>query len=292
MRGKGDLGLHGKREGRKISANRKKGAVALLFFLGLLLCDGCGGGKSDYGVFLSVDRDEIGKLEGYRKVVVEPELFEESDIRALKEEGIEVYAYLNVGAVEEYRPYYQDYRQYGLGRYEDWPDEVWVDCSQSQWQSFVVDTLARRYADRGYDGFFIDNTDVYYHYPREDIYRGLVEILQGLKAHEKKVIINGGDRFVLRLIEDEGQLGIFDGVNQECVFTSIDFSSQSYGDQSKETQAYYMDYLERVKVVGKEVYLLEYGASADTRKRIKDYSEENGFHYFVSKDMNLVGAGR
>ena len=50
----------------------------------------------------------------------------------------------------------------------------------------------------GVDGFFCDNSDVYYKYKKEGIYSGLVQILHGLRATGKDVVLNGGDTFAHR----------------------------------------------------------------------------------------------
>ncbi len=44
--------------------------------------------------------------------------------------------------MENYRPYYDDYRDLCLGTYENWPDESWVDVSSEKWQTFIIYELA------------------------------------------------------------------------------------------------------------------------------------------------------
>lgn len=244
--------------------------------------------KKEYGVFLGIDNREIEKLNNYQTVVIERQEFDKNDITKLHRSGQKVLAYLNIGAVEKYRSYFKTYSNITLGTYQDWPDERWVDVSQKEWQEFIVNNLAFKACEKGFDGFFIDNTDVYYQYKTEQIYNGLVAILRGLRKYNMKIIINGGDSFITQLINKKQDIGIFDGVNQECVFTSINFKRNTYGRQKGEEHKYFIEYLNLVKNQNKQVYLLEYGANKYLKDKIVEYCKKNNFFYFISKDKSLI----
>lgn len=200
-----------------------------------------------YGVFIGLDSSKISRLNDYKLVVVEPEVFTEKQVSSLHKKGRTVYAYLNIGAIEKTRSYYDEYKDLALGPYEDWPDEYWMDVSQSRWRDFIVDTLAKKYDETGFDGFFLDNTDVYYQYQTDEIYQGLCSIMKGLRKYDKTLIINGGDTFVGKCLDEGDDQALPDGVNQEEVFTSYDFDNSKYGKQDSETTEYYQEYLARVK---------------------------------------------
>ena len=80
---------------------------------------------------------------------------------------------------------------------------------------------------KGVDGFFVDNTDVYYNYPQESIYDGILTILDYMDHTGRKIMINGGDCFVKKYLTTEKNV-LIDGVNQENVFTAYDFSKDIY----------------------------------------------------------------
>ncbi len=237
----------------------------------------------EYGVFLGINEGDSAKLKQYKLVVIEPSEFSVQKIQELHADGKKVYGYLNIGSLEEYRSYYDRFEHLSLGVYEDWPDERWIDVSASEWQSFIIDELSKQYADMGLDGLFLDNADVYYIKETEDIYRGLCTIMTGLKDYNRPLIINGGDTFVSRVIEEGTARTLFDGVNQETVFTKINFDNHSYGAQAEEETEYFKDYLAEVKDSGLAVYLLEYGASQALAKKIDDYCAKNGFLWYNAK---------
>ena len=240
-----------------------------------------------YGVFLGINGDEFSKLSQYDIVVIEPSEFSAKQVEKLHASGKTVYGYLNIGSIEKYRPYYGRFKKVTLDVYEDWPDERWVNVASSEWQNFIINELGKQYADMGFDGLFLDNIDVYYQYPREDIFQGLRTILQGLRKYNLELIINGGDTFVSKCMDKGIAQSLFDGVNQETVFTSIDFDDESYGVQEKEETDYFKEYLSRIKNYGLSVYLLEYGADQNLSNKINAYCLENGFIWYNAKDLEL-----
>lgn len=235
--------------------------------------------KHSYGVFLGIGSENISRLYSYTTVVIEPAEFNKEDIADLHRKGKIVYGYLNIGALEEYRPYFHRFENIVLGIYEDWPDECWIDVSSKDWQAFIIDELGKQYADMGFDGFFLDNTDIYYHYPKKEIYQGLVDILTGLGKYHVELIVNGGDTFVSKCMEQGVVTELFDGINQESVFTNT--------EQSGESLEYYQNYLSKIKESGLQVYLLEYQADAMLKKDIENYCRENDFIWYHADSKDL-----
>lgn len=240
-----------------------------------------------YGVFLGLNENESSKLNAYKTVVIEPSEFSAKRISELKAAGKKVYGYLNIGAVENYRPYYSRFEDVFLGTYEDWPDEKWVNVATGKWQSFIIDELGKKYSNLGLDGFFLNNADVYYEFPRDDIYQGLVNILQGLRKYKRTLIINGGDTFVSKAISAGTAKSLLDGVNQETVFTSINFDNGTFGTQPASETNYFKNYLAKVKAQGLAVYLLEYGANQNLTKTIDSYCASNGFIWYNAQSLDL-----
>ena len=261
--------------------------LCVFFLLSLSFCTKAGIPQKDYGVFLGMNAKDLYKLKNYKMVVLEPSNFSAEQIREMKERGTKVYGYLNIGSLENFRPYYEQFKKYSLSPYENWEEEYWMDVSNPKWQDFLIKDLGQKYSSMGLDGFFLDNADIYYEYPKEKIYQGLKTILTGLKQYSLPLILNGGDTFVQKSIEDGSVLSLFDGVNQECVFTKIDFSKPSYLSQDKESKAYYQEYLKKAKVAGLSVYLTEYRADSGLSQEIEQYCKENGFLWYNAESLEL-----
>ena len=240
-----------------------------------------------YGVFIGISKEDGIKLNNYEVLVLEPTEFNKDDIKKLHEKNKKIYAYLNIGSLENYRPYYEKFKGKVLGKYENWEDEYWMDVSDKEWQNLVVDELGKNIFDIGFDGFFIDNCDVYYQFQDEKIFEGLCFILKGLRKYNLDMIINGGDTFVSKCIDEKIANELFDGINQECVFTDIDFEHKKYNTKSLEEREYFTEYLQRVKSYGLQIFILEYGADNKTLKQIENYCNENGFYWYNAKSLEL-----
>lgn len=248
--------------------------------------------KEDYGVFVGLNPEKLGILAGYDTVVIDASEFSEEALKKIHKSSRNIYAYLNIGSIETFRDYYGKFQDITLGDYENWPDEKWVDVSKKEWQDYVAEVIAADFVNKGVDGFFIDNTDVYYVYNREEIYEGVLKILKALGQYELDIIINGGDTFVFEAMEKKDlDSHMITGVNQESVFTSIDFDTGTFGQQEKETADYYKEYLELCKQNGLDCYLTEYDKSYDSKllKEIEKYCKQNGFYYYISDSLNLDG---
>ena len=236
--------------------------------------------KGKYGVFLGLNGD-MSKLAGYDTVVIEPEEYSASKVKQLKDSGKTVLGYLNAGAIENNRSYYNKYKKYALGDYRGWPDEKWMNISKGKWQKFVL-KLANKYVNKGFDGFYVDNLDVYSEYKKDSIYKGGLNILRGIKALGATTMVNGGDLFVRRALEEGYGTDLIDVVNQEEVFTQLGGSKQD----SSETK-YFDKYLRLVSEKGISVTLLEYGKKSSLENKIANYCAEHGFFYYYSPHKNL-----
>ncbi len=243
--------------------------------------------KNDYGVFLNADASSLERFKRYDLIVIDAQYFTKKDIESLHQNGTKVYSYLNIGSVENFREYYKTYEKFTIGKYEHWDEEKWVDVSVPAWQKFI-EQLSKKLFEKGVDGFFIDNCDVYYYAPRKSIFEGLTAILQNIMTLKKAVIINGGDTYVTEYRERYGAVDhIMTGVNQESVWSGIDFDKGTFNEQTRETREYYSKYLEACKADGMEVYLLEYTTDEKLIQKIKKYCKEKNFHFYISNSLEL-----
>ena len=135
-------------------------------------------------------------------------------------------------------------------------------------QDLILKDIAPALLEKGVDGFFADNCDVYWVHPEEQIPDGPAVIMKGLMQTGKKVIINGGDTFLDAWCEQKGPWNdVITGINQESVLSYI----TRYGDQ------------------GAEIFLLEYSKDSELIKAIRQFCEEHGYLYYVSDSIELDG---
>ena len=167
-----------------------------------------------------------------------------------------------------------------------------MDVSDERWQDFILNELAPELLAKGINGFFVDNCDVYYNYPSDEILNGLATILKGLKQMGVEVIINGGDAFLDAYTESVGPwTDVISGINQECVFTGIDWDEDALVIADEEDKEYFTEYIEKYASQGAYIYLIEY--AGDDRKYwdvtydIKEYCINHNFLYYISDSIDL-----
>lgn len=244
----------------------------------------------NYGVFIGMEPENIEKLYDYEKVVIDAAYFSKAQIDALHEKGVTVYSYINLGSIEDFRDYYKDFVNITLSDYENWPEERWIDVSNKKWQDFFVHTMAKDLVDKGIDGFFIDNVDIYYLYHTEAMYNGIKETLLDLKKtyNNVPIIINGGYEFIETSLEKNFDLTTaLDGINQESVFAAIDFENDRLTKNTMEERTQLLDYFKRVHAKNVDIYIIEYTQSMPLIKELQSYYAKTGYYYYVSSSIEL-----
>lgn len=241
----------------------------------------------EYGVFIGMPKSKVLKLKNYSVLVVDAQYLSKANIARLhKNKNRKIYSYLNVGSIENFRPYYSDFKSITLGNYDNWPEEKWVDVSKRKWQKFIL-SKGKEFRKKKIDGLLIDNADVYYHYRKKKIYNGLTTILKSLKAQKMDVVINGGDAYVLKALKENSKQKYIDGINQETVFSKINFKNRKFTKQSVNARTYYLSYCRKAKQAGLSVYLLEYTISKSLKKRISAFCKTKEYKYYISKSIEL-----
>lgn len=240
--------------------------------------------KYEYGVFVGLSAKKMNRMKEYHTVIIDAQYYTKKEIAKLRKRGHIVYSYINIGSIEKWRPYYKKYKNICLGRYENWEDEYWIDVSKKKWID-NMDSLSKKLAAKKVDGFFVDNVDVYYQYPKKKIFDGITRIIKNMG---KKVIVNGGDTYIKKYIKTGRKISkIVDGVNQETVYTTIDFANKSYAKAKKSDRRYYEKYLDDCKKQGIKVYITEYTKSQKIEKEVKLYAEKKGYICYVAHGIEL-----
>lgn len=275
---------------RLLNSLLKKSYFVIMIMALCILC-GCAASesRSEYGIFIGVDPDDLPEdMKDYDIIVIDAQNFTRGQIQKFKNNGQKVYSYINAGSIEKTRSYYGKYADLTLDPYENWDEEYWVDVSSEKWQDFISYDISQKLLDKDINGFFVDNIDIYYQYPRPEIYNGLCNILNNLMDYDKPVIVNGGDVFVSEYISRNGNIkDILTGINQETVFSKINFDQETFEKNDEDTIEYFKKYIAECKSNGLDVYITEYTTDKKLIRQIKDYCKENGFHYYISDSIQL-----
>ena len=249
---------------------------------------------SDYGAFLGRSDNDVNYFKNYSFVSLELDEFTDTNISRLANKGVQFFAYLNIGSLETYRDYYEEYESFTFKDYDEWPDEKWIDVSNQSWQNFVVNTLAKGFKERNAFGVYLDNIDVYTIAKEEGknftaYAEGLKNIIKGVSNLGLKVMINGGSEFLDDMNDENSD--VFDYIwayHQEEVFSLItDYEHNGFGKQTDEDREYYQQIASMMKEKGKQIFFLEYTIDTDLKKEIRNYCNSHEYHFYIATDVDL-----
>ena len=220
----------------------------------------------------------------------------EKEVRNAVSRGVWVYGYLNVGALEKQRPYYEKFKHLRLAKYDGWEGEYWIDPTAREWQNYVVD-LAKMVKATGAIGLYLDNTDIYYmiaerkihkQYSRnlpsaKSVYTALSNIILKINALGMIIMPNGGDVFLRKFMTAHPKA--IATINQEGVF----YENLNRKNSSSDTR-YYKDWCKWAqKRISGKVRIIEYTSSKTEQAKIKAYCVAHGWDVYFSKRKELRG---
>ena len=210
------------------------------------------------------DGDLSGNLgaryAGYDLVVLDGEGASAAQVHALRRAGKLVLGYLDVGTIEPYRSWYPLLKPFRLDYWHDW-GEWYADVDAAGFRSAILERVAPELLRRGFDGLFLDNTDMLESHPRQvSGMRTLVAALARL------VHASGGLLFSQNGIDSIGPtLRYYDGWNEEDVTSTYDFSRRRYVLQGPDQISADLAAIRRFAARRLLVLATDYVAPADAR---------------------------
>ena len=234
----------------------------------------------------------LSKSKTHDLAVIDTEGCEEAVKSAVKR-GVFVYGYLNAGALEKERPYYQQFKHLRLAPYDGWSGEYWIDPTDREWQQHLI-SEAKRMKKMGVIGLYLDNTDIYYMVTEgfrspmgkaptpQAVYTALSNIVLKLSDLGMIVMPNGGDVFVRKFVR--AHPFVIKTVNQEGVLY------QDKKRQSKEDTEYFTDYLDWCKKKGIYIRGIEYPKIKAQAVHAQLYYAKHGWQgIYISYHKDLRG---
>ena len=242
----------------------------------------------NYKVNLTTKINPTNLKSGSGIIVVEPDDYTKDTIAKIKAKGYKVLAYLSLGTIEKERPWYAKYKAYGLGKLEDWPNEVYADVRKKAWRDFVVDR-AKKLKDKGFDGWWVDNLDVYEYYRSAKMFVACNVALKRIKRLGGYIMVNGGSDFFDYAMDHDYSLSMVDGVTQEEVFSLITSykGDGKFSKQKKSQKDFYKSLLKKLRKRKVDIFLLEYTKNEGLKEEIKKWAKENKASYYISGKVNL-----
>lgn len=237
---------------------------------------------------------KLGKTKQKTLLVIQPEDYKKEQILALRAAGYTLLGYLSVGSISDQRKYYSKLKPYRLSKLEDWPHEWYIDLRKGFVRDFLVNR-AKELSNLGFDGWWLDNLDVYEYHKSKDMYNSIIILLKRIRAinSSKYIMINGGSQFLDKLMDNDSthkSITYINGVTQEEVYSFIkDYSGKGkFGQQKKDMHSWYKSYIKRLLRHNLQAFLLEYTKSSSLKTRIKNFCNKYKVTgYYISEDVDL-----
>lgn len=231
------------------------------------------------------------ELDKETLVAVEFDDYTADEIKKLKATGATVLAYLSVGTAEKDRPAaWEKLKDYAMKQLEDWPEEYYLDLRQTGARKYVIQR-AIELQNKGADGFWADNIDLYEEYPSTEMYNAITAVLDAI--HFGITNINGGMAYLDKAMDKDGSkyqgIGNVDIVTQEEVFSRIT-SYKGDGEFSVQTEKQSSEYQNHLKRAARHKMipaLLEYTKDSRIKDKIRAFCAETGALACVSDKVNL-----
>ena len=169
-------------------------------------------------------RGAVRRLSRFDLVVVDGQEARPRLVRRLRARGTIVLAYLSVGTIEPGRPWYRRAKRFRLrDRFEEF-GEWYAATSKPGYRRLIARRAAPRMLRRGFDGLFLDNTDMIEAHPRQA--RGMHRLARtlGRLVHRRDGLLftqNGASTI-------GPSLRAYDGWNREDVTRTYDFGRGRY----------------------------------------------------------------
>lgn len=230
----------------------------------------------------------LSQLARYDLVVLDGVDAAQSLIDGLKARSVVVLGYLSVGTIERGRPWSLAVKSYRLDRWEDF-DEWYADVSAPGFRTQIRGEIAPGVLDRGFDGLFLDNTDMVSTHPQQrDGMNELVRSLAGLVHSRARLLFtqNGDD-----VIGDT--LDVYDGWNREDVSSTYSFDNDRYVRQRAGAVRAAQRALRRIRNAGVLVTATDYVAAEDragTQRAVRNACAAGAVPFVSNIELDRVPA--
>ncbi len=203
--------------------------------------------------------DLAARYADFDLVVVDGQEAKPSQIAAIQSNGSLVLGYLSVGTIESYRPWYDAAKRYRLESWKDWQGEWFARVSAPGFRHLISRQIAPGMLDKGFDGLFLDNTDMIYdHRGQTAGMRRLIATLGEMRERRGTLLFaqNGAETI-------GPSLRYLDGWNREDVSWTYDFNHHEYRRQGDGARRAAQDELTEIAARGLLVSAIDYTAPGD-----------------------------
>lgn len=203
--------------------------------------------------------DVAARYGAYGLVIVDGQEATSAQVAALQARGMIVLAYLSVGTIEPFRPWYGRLKRFRLPDKFVAFNEYYANLDAARYRARIA-AIAARILGKGFDGLFLDNTDMTETHRRQK--PGMFKLarrLSWLTHRSGRLLFTQNGAAVIA-----PTLRFYDGWNREDASWTYSFSRRTYVAVSPVARAAAQAELRRIGAAGLLTLATDYTAPADT----------------------------
>lgn len=198
--------------------------------------------------------------------------------------------YISIGEIEKYRQYFNDLKKFAIGENPMW-DSLVADLRNKDYTDFLINVIAKKISEKGFDGFFLDTLDSYQLVAKKEEWiefqKAEIELIKNLKQKfpDKLIILNRGFEIIDNIYLD------VDGVAVESLFYGLD-NNRRYIQVGEEERGFLLKQLQKIKTYGLPVIVIDYLDPKETNKAsyvVQKISELGFIPYIADKQLSKIG---
>lgn len=225
--------------------------------------------------------DSVRELLIYDRVVLTPGAITSRQLQQLKKAGVEVYAYLSVGEIQQ-KLLTTELKSHIITRNDNWDSYV-MDMSAPTWQKYLTDK-ALTYKKFGFDGLFLDTLDSYQmatSVANTKQQQALVAVINQLSTIHSKLLLNRGFELVSQLDNKPS------AVIAESLYWGYESKSGNYYKVKTKDSMWLSTKLNEIQALNIEIIVIDY---LDGQDRIKQQAQakqilKQGYTPYVSDGL-------
>lgn len=244
------------------------------------------------------DDRRVLDVEGYRLLILDADI---GELSAEDKAGRLCLAYISVGEAEDWRWFWPDVKDkpWVLGANPDWPDSRLVDPRSEEWRRLVLDVIAPRAMEAGFDGFLLDTVDTAETLLEADpdAFRGadeaMAELIRGLRAkYPRAVIVPNGGFDVVSKVADAVDAMMYEGTFS--TWRELGDGEYGYSEIDERDKEWLRPRLAKMRAAGLTILALEYVDPGDAAAagRAREAVIEAGDNPYVStRELDVFPGG-
>ena len=226
------------------------------------------------------------EVEGVDMFILDAESI--GHIQGQKRTNATYLAYLCVGEAETFRWYWPEIKgeEWLVRENPSWPRHYLVDPRSKEWRSLIVNRVAPRLLEKGYDGFMLDTLDTVEALVSEEAFRyegaasAMARLVRELRrTYPDAVIVANGGLAIFPGIAD-----YLDGVIYEGVQWTYDFEKEEYRARTDSERAWIEERLQRVRDADLPIFALDYvdPEKPEKARKVAEELRREGYRPFIS----------